>query len=114
MVSILNVPKSAAELEAAIGAAAKPLPLSHYTRRYLLTAFDNEELRPLCLSFNGQNSHGSVKNDGIVLALHVIQMAEKAGDKNIPNHAGRVANALNCNRRKGGIGPKQITHGEMT
>ncbi len=106
--NIVNVPKSGQDLLDRIGRSAKPLPLSQYTRSYLIEAYDNEALRPLCLAFNGENSHGSVKNDGIVLATEVIKMAQKKGDRNIPNHAGRVAAALTHNRRKGGIGPKQL------
>jgi len=106
--NIVNVPKDGKDLAARIGKGAKQLPLSHYTRSYLIEAYDNGELRPLVLAFNGENSHGSVKNDGIVLATEVIRMAQEKADHNIPNHAGRVAAALNHNRRQGGIGPKQL------
>jgi hypothetical protein len=105
---IINVPKSGQDLLERMGQNSKPLPLSHYTRQYLIDAYDDEKLRALCLAFNGETSHGSVKNDSIVLATEVIKKAEKKGDSNIPNHAGRVAAALNHNRRKGGIGPKQL------
>jgi hypothetical protein len=108
MDNIINVPKTGKDLEDRIGKNAKPLPLSQYTKPYLIEAYDNEELRPLCLAFNGGAPHGSVKNSSIVLATEVIKMAKKKGDGNIPNHAGRVAAALTHNRRKGGIGPKQL------
>jgi hypothetical protein len=108
MDSIINVPKTGKDLQDRMGKEVRPLPLSWYTGPYLIEAYDIEELRPLCIAFNGENSHGSVKNDAIVLATAVINMAKKKGDGNIPNHAGRVANALGHNRRKGGIGPKQL------
>jgi hypothetical protein len=108
MHNLVNVPKDGQDLAERMGANSKPMPLSHYTRQYLIDAYNDEKLRPLCLAFNGENSHGSVKNDSIVLATAVIKEAEKKGDSNIPNHAGRVATALNHNRRKGGIGPKQL------
>ena len=106
--NIAEVPQDGKALLDTMGANSKPLPLSFYTRAYLIEAYDNPKLRPLCLSFNGDTRHGSVKNDSIALAIAVIGMAEDREDHNIPNHAGRVANALNHNRRKGNIGPKQL------
>ena len=106
--TVTEVPATGKDLVDRMGANTKPLPLSYYTRAYLVEAYDNPKLRPLCLAFNGHTSHGSVKNDSIALAIAVIGMAEDREDHNIPNHAGRVANALNHNRRKGNIGPKQL------
>jgi len=90
MDGLINVPKTGKDLDARMGERSKPLPLSHYTRPYLVQAYENDDLRPLCLAFNGENNHGSVKNDSIVLATAVIQMAKE------------------CDRRRGGIGPKQL------
>jgi hypothetical protein len=106
--NVVNVPKSGQDLAERMGKKERKLPLSWYTRDYLISAYDSNELRPLCLAFNGENTHGSVKNDSIVLATAIMREAVKKNDGNIPNHAGRVANALNKNRRDGGIGPKQL------
>ena len=104
--NIVNVPKSGNDLAERMGENSKPLPLALHTS-VSDRGLRQQQLCSLCLAFNGQTSHGNVwKNDSIVLATEVIKAAQKKGP-NQSDHAGRVATALNHNRRREGW-PKQL------